>query len=152
MRAYFFGNFYLSSIQQGIQALHCTANMFVKYNKLPHNVCKDVVFDWADNFKTTILLNGGNSADLQELLDIFKDQDDFPWAYFNEDKDSLNSALTCIGIIIPESIYRTADFLRKGGKVSGEDSGFSTSCDNKYVLCKKDLLLINIINKCRMAG
>ena len=32
MRAYFFGNMYLSSIQQGIQAAHCLGEMFLKYD------------------------------------------------------------------------------------------------------------------------
>ena len=31
MRAYFWGNMYLSSIQQGIQAAHVVTEMFAKY-------------------------------------------------------------------------------------------------------------------------
>ena len=35
MRAYYFGNMYLSSIQQGIQAAHATHELFNKYMPQP---------------------------------------------------------------------------------------------------------------------
>ena len=66
MRAYFFTNRYLSSIQHGIQTAHCVAELFVKYN---HEVFSNTVQDgqlysWAENDKTIIVLNGGSNEDL----------------------------------------------------------------------------------------
>jgi hypothetical protein len=116
MRAYFFGNYYLSSIQQGIQAQHCTTEMFVKYHS-SESVGHSILHEWAKNHKTTIVLNGGNSSDLGKILEFIRDgeysnQHAYPFASFNEDAQSLNQALTCVGIILPDIIYSTAEDLR----------------------------------------
>ena len=71
MRCYTFGNFYFSSIQQGIQAAHSQMELFNKY--IPHNFNDnrvadipqiDMLWDWSNNHKTTICLNGGMTSDL----------------------------------------------------------------------------------------
>ncbi len=112
MRAYFFGNFYLSSIQQGIQAQHCTAEMFVKYGAYKN--AYDVLHQWAYEHKTSILLNGGDQEALVELWHLLRDEDNpYPWAKFEESKGALNEALTCVGIILPEEIYTDAEEFRK---------------------------------------
>lgn len=111
-RAYFFGNFYLSSIQQGIQSAHCLAEMFVKYpyegNHLNDSIWPcEILYNWATNHKTMICLNGGESRNLQMIYDdicTFGDKLELPVAKFHED-ESLNKTLTCVGIIVPDSIY-----------------------------------------------
>ncbi len=123
MRAYFFGNMYLSSIQQGIQAQHCTGEFAVNYNpalaadgKL---YCEDpekyaMLMDYLDNHKTSILLNGGYSENLHRLVDsLAVEENPYPWAFFHESEEALDSALTCVGIILPEAIYETATFVRQ---------------------------------------
>ena len=133
MRAYFFGNMYLSSIQQGIQAHHTTSELFIKYREIdlydyaestgdnpPKQLADraaqaDTLYEWARNHKTSILLNGGYSATLRELVAIFGNrQNPYPWAFFNESDEALDGALTCVGIILPEKIYETAKALREG--------------------------------------
>lgn len=102
MRAYFFQNFYLQGIHAGIQSQHTTAEMFVKYSIGSEQ--HSMLFDWAINHKTTIVLNGGTQSDLlaiEKLLDNCK----FPWAAFREATDALNGALTNVGVILPEYIY-----------------------------------------------
>ena len=116
MRAYFFGNYYLSSIQQGIQAQHCTAEMFVKYYS-SDSAGHSILHEWAKNHKTTIVLNGGNSSDLENFLQFIREgeysnQHVYPFVSFNEDTQSLNQALTCVGIILPDVVYSTAEALR----------------------------------------
>jgi len=107
MRAYFFGNMYLSSIQQGIQAQHTTAEMFIEYPDAPD------LLDWATNHKTSILLNGGYSENLHRLVDSFAvEENDFAWGHFHESEEALDGALTCVGIILPAEIYDTAAFVR----------------------------------------
>ena len=113
-RFYAFGNYYLSSIQQGIQALHVVTEMFTKYEydsteyKQLHN--------WANKHKTVVLLNGGNAKALKDMYALFNEwvQEGmtFPFAKFNEDMQSLDGALTSTGIVLPAYIYNGAKALR----------------------------------------
>lgn len=129
MRFYGFGNYYLSSLQQGLQAGHAVAELFVKHNHagvnnasagdytLPEErdnmALADCVLDWAENHKTMVLLNGGNSADLQDLFDFLDcEENPYPFVKFHEDEVSLNGALTYVGMILPPRIYDTAAILR----------------------------------------
>ncbi len=122
MRAYFFGNMYLSSIQQGIQAGHVIGELFVSYPESSILRTGDMssegklLWEWACDHKTMILLNGGYSENIHRLCEFFDVyQNTYPWAYFNESKDALDGALTCVGIVLPEKIYETAKLLREGG-------------------------------------
>jgi hypothetical protein len=118
MRAYFFGNLYLSSIQQGIQAAHALGEMFIRYPGWMPGAPEfdgDFLWEWASNHKTMILLNGGGSSNIQGLVDFFrKGENILPWAEFNEEADALNGALTTVGIILPEKIYKMSELMRKG--------------------------------------
>lgn len=116
MRYYGFGNYYLSSIQQGIQAAHCVADMFVKYAKCPLSDTPRMLYNWAENHKTMVLLNGGNSEDLKYLHDEFETNfNTFAWGSFREDTQSLNGAWTHVGIIVPELVYELGTYLRGRG-------------------------------------
>jgi hypothetical protein len=127
MRYYGFGNYYLSSIQQGIQAAHCIADMFVKYARYPLSEDTRMLYNWAENHKTMVLLSGGNSDDLKALFQKFaelhllpcgsfkEDTQSLPWGSFKEDTQSLNDAVTHVGIIVPEIIYELATYLRGRG-------------------------------------
>ena len=117
MRAYFFGNMYLSSIQQGIQAAHVTAELFHKYQVGPgatRDAHYNMVMDWARDHKTMVLLNAGYSNELWLLRDTFaQNHNPYPWAYFHESTEALDNAFTCIGIVVPERIYKTAIYCRE---------------------------------------
>lgn len=115
-RAYFWGNFYLSSIQQGIQALHCVSEMFVKYEP-ERDDREDMLYDWAENHKTVVVLNGGDQAALQEIFaNLSVDENDLPYAGWNEDRRALNDCLTCVGIIVDEKIIANVDEVRQARK------------------------------------
>ena len=151
MRAYFFGNMYLSSIQQGIQAQHCTAELFLKYSlygKLTGDFIGEKqrvsLYEWADNHKTSILLNGGDCAGLSEIFLLLDSPDNpYPWAIFVESNDALRNALTCVGIILPERIYEAAGEMRqnRNNPQYGRDLLIS---DWEYDLCLQ-------LNSCGMA-
>lgn len=118
MRAYFFGNMYLSSIQQGIQAAHVISDIMLKYvtisegYEIDSNSKRIMAWDWAQNHKTMVLLNGGYSATIRELRDFFDDSENpYPWDDFNEGEDALDGALTSVGIVLPEKIYETAKLI-----------------------------------------
>ena len=102
MRAYFLTNMYLSSIQHGIQAAHCLQEINNKYQDPTDEHLQ--LLEWATDHKTIIVLNGGTSEYMDYLLQLFNHKsNNFPWAYFNE--PSIHNALTCIGIIVPDSVY-----------------------------------------------
>lgn len=123
MRLYTFCNYYLSSIQQGIQSAHVVHDLFVKYatpNTPVELVKAKELYDWATNHKTMVVLNGGNCESLYELVYFLsRGQNPFPWTFFNEDTESLGNALTCVGIVLPESIYEACAALRRRVYVDG---------------------------------
>lgn len=109
LRLYSFGNMYLQGIQAGIQCQHATTELFVKYLPFEHR-CSDILYDWANNHKTTILLNGVMAKDLEELSNFLDKNSTLPWSYFNESEDALGGVLTNICIIVPERIYNADTF------------------------------------------
>lgn len=112
MRAYFFGNYYLSAIQQGIQSTHCIVEIQQKY-RVTSCSCILQYEEWARKHKTVVLLNGGNQADLIDLYTFLQHSSNlFPFGFFKEDEQSLNSCVTCVGIILPARIYDGAKLLR----------------------------------------
>lgn len=132
MRAYFWGNMYLSSIQQGIQAAHVIQEMNNKYKEIDlydyglstgenpseHMIRSanryKVLNEWGRNHKTIILLNGGYSCNLIDIhLQLNVPENPYPVAYFQEGANELNSAVTSVGIVLPEKIYKTAESRRK---------------------------------------
>ena len=114
-RAYHFGNFYLSSIQQGIQAAHAQTSLFVKYLGMRPNL-KDrkvkMFLEWADN-PTMICLNGGNNEQMHFTKDFFSSKDNpYPWCIFCEDEESLGGLLTNVVILLPKKIWNAFDTFR----------------------------------------
>jgi hypothetical protein len=113
LRLYTFINFYLSSIQQGIQSGHVLGDMFVKYK---YNFDKSsLIYNWAEFHKTMIVLNGGPSIGIKEILEFLDaEADDFsfiaPYAPFYEDDISLEGIMTGVGIILPEEIYDAVSY------------------------------------------
>lgn len=99
-RLYTFCNYYLSSIQQGIQSLHVAVELSISNDKKT----KIAYQNWANKEKAVIVLNGGNSA---RLASIFVELGGFgyPSQFFKEDRDSLNGALTCVGVLVPDCVW-----------------------------------------------
>jgi len=101
MRFYSVGNQYLSSIQQGIQAFHCLGEMVLDYG-----AADPTLTDWLANHKTLICLNGGNNERLQSFYYFLVDENNpYLFTKFHEDEQSLGGIITCVGLIVPESIY-----------------------------------------------
>lgn len=109
LRLYSFVNFYLSSIQQGVQTGHAAVDLVRKYNAPPGTPSQlgkqcDMVGDWADNHKTFIILNGGNNEMLLAAKEIVK-ASGLPWVTFSEDEQSLGGILTTVAVVIPEMYF-----------------------------------------------
>ena len=110
MQAYFFTNYYLSSIQQGIQPLHAIVELERKYRG---TLMYDQYANWAAYYKTVICLNGGNSANLKDIVKLFSSTEhQYVWSSFSEDEQSLNNALTSVAIILPSRVYTAAKAIR----------------------------------------
>lgn len=62
----------------------------------------DILYNWADNHKTIIVKNGGGSENMVKIKALIESMD-LPYATFQE--PSLDNALTCVGIIVPERLY-----------------------------------------------
>lgn len=115
LRAYFFQNMYLQGIHAGIQSQHTTAEMFIKYTHAlmwePDKqeigqACENMLYDWAENHKTTIILNGGGQGSLIDLHEFLCSPiNSYPWACFYESEDALNGCMTNVGIILPDKIF-----------------------------------------------
>lgn len=107
LRAYFFGNMYISPIQHGIQAAHVVTKMAARYCN-NYEATGDVFFDWADVGVTKILLNGGYHSNLEAvyaILEYLCPPLGLPFGKFHEEVDALNGALTSVGVVVPEEIY-----------------------------------------------
>lgn len=112
MRLYAFTNFYLSSIQQGIQTAHIVSELFA-YPQEPDKAA--MIKDWAVNHKTIVVCNGGNADSLSDLMALFHNSNNqYPWIEFREDEQSLNGALTAVGIVLPPEVYDVKSEFRYG--------------------------------------
>ena len=107
MRFYSFVNgLYMSPLQHGLQTAHCVAEMSLQENAY--------YIDWAENYKTIVILNAINVAGLLELEQVLTSMIiPYPVASFREDEASLNGAITCVGIVLPEQIYEAARLFRQ---------------------------------------
>lgn len=104
-RAYHFGNYYLSSIQQGIQAAHAQTTLFRNAISTNNQAQLCVLMQWAAR-PTTICLNGGNAESLRALYEDLSDVDhSYPLAAFYEDEASLSGLMTNVAIILPAHVY-----------------------------------------------
>ena len=149
LRCYTFGNMYMSSIQQGIQAAHAIGEMFVKYNPLQvktlstntedtrYSGCVNILYDWATHHKTMICLNAGNNNSLCSLLQLMQRADNpYAWAVFYESQEAMQGMLTNIAIILPESVYSvTTDELD-----IAEQTNMWSSAVDKLIGFDKDLI------------
>lgn len=104
-RLYSLTNMYLSSLQKGLQTAHLISDLALSA-QMDSEV--DRVFSaWASEDRTIIILNGGNSLSLERWEQFLREYcQRWPWAAFREDQQSLNGAITAVGVIVPGSVYQ----------------------------------------------
>lgn len=98
-RLYSFAHSWLSGIQKGIQTQHATTELLVG----PMKKWKAVQL-WATEDKTTIVLEGGGTKRLEEIMFKLADSP-FPSAHFCEDQESLNGSITAVVFVVPEDFW-----------------------------------------------
>jgi hypothetical protein len=103
-RLYCLTNIYISSLQKGLQTAHVVSDLALAARG---DSAADQVFSaWASQDRTIIILNGGNSLSLERWQQWLQQCGQrWPWAAFREDQQSLNGAITAVGMIVPESVY-----------------------------------------------
>lgn len=153
MRLYSFVNFYLSSIQQGIQTGHLSDNITVKYQldnaqngATPHEA-------WIRNHKTYYVMNGldlKNIKSIYALLETYCPQLNLPFDKFHEDEDSLGGIMTCCGVVVPETFYDAVRIQRDDGTY---DFVYNTPCFTfRYEYETPEWYIIDLIKKYRFAS
>lgn len=125
LRGYFFGNMYLSQIQQGIQSAHVIQAMSTRYTNFHSSDAAFMFQRWMDEDRTMIVLNGGTQRDLKDLMlqlnSLTNHGSTYPVSYFEEEEDALNGALTCVGIILPEYVYNDSILMEDAINLRVED-------------------------------
>lgn len=159
-RLYSFVNFYLSSIQQGVQTAHLVAEMFTQAPK------GTTLVNWAKNDKTIIILNGGAAADIKEkFLFLTREAASASWAApvgsFSEDEKSLSGTMTCCGIVVPERIWSAVDYktgVREGlmsEEATWAKDGYYVKDTNGFVMPyaagTSDHNIITLLKSCGLA-
>ncbi|HET8688491.1 MAG TPA: hypothetical protein VFM18_17910 [Methanosarcina sp.] len=96
------------------------------------------LFDWSQNHKTLIVLNGGANTDIEDtysLLANLAPRLNFPMPYdcFREDEKSLGNIMTACGCVLPEEIYNAVDY-RKASTIIKDVSKMPTDRDAYYYL------------------
>ncbi len=146
MRFYAWGNMYLSAIQQGIQSLHCISEMYIKYVAHEVNNPKDArqqaLINWGSDHKTVVILNAGEMSALEKVEVLMASEDNpYAWASWRESPESLNNALTNVGVILPERIYKAAREKKK----------YWRNWENRQKLTEWEIELVDLINSTYMA-
>lgn len=157
LRLYSFVNFYLSSIQQGIQTGHAAVDLVRKYtangNPLRTDITEErvaLVEEWADSWKTFITLNGGNASGIAEATNTIS-KSGFPWVSFREDEESLGRLQTCVAVVLPDYIFaaqrkQSADRMTEYFEFEDEDGAL-----HMFMEGHPHFDLIKLVKGCRLA-
>lgn len=91
---------HLSPIDKGIQAAHAIATygQVLEY----YNENSQKYKQWVAEDKTIVLLNGGTTLDLNNIMDELKEKE-ITFAYFQE--PDLDNIVTAIAILVDERVY-----------------------------------------------
>jgi hypothetical protein len=117
---YCVNNMYFMGIQAGIQSAHSLVRVCTDFSlgTDADQVKARMVNDWATDHETMVVLNGGHTAMLKEVLYLLENTDhDFPFAPFYE-TDLAEDALSNIAIIAPaaRAVLEKLDELRTKSK------------------------------------
>lgn len=134
LRLYTFVNFYLSSIQQGIQSAHVVSDLADEYRG-KRNLAAVRLAKWMSHGKTMIVLNGGMACDIANSFEAAETFDragaHYPFTAFYEEPGAIHEsrrAITAWGIVLPPEVYNA-----KPVEVFPSFVGFSTFSQDELV-------------------
>lgn len=149
LRMYGFVPYNISEIQKGIQFGHSV----VEYG-LEHGLGSDKYFEWAKNWKTFIILNGGTSnhsvnryheteeeylGSMETILETLKENNVMLATFFEPD---LNDMLSGISFIIDERVFNRKEYLDFGDWIM----------ENHFSYLKNNMLTGSKIERMRKEG
>ena len=102
MKAFTFIHSYICGIQVGIQAGHSIVELMRKEEG------DNTVREWADHHKTFVWLDGGDSENLNDAINIMQESG-MPYAYFNE--PALKYSSTDDGIITAATVVASSEMV-----------------------------------------
>jgi hypothetical protein len=115
-RMYFFVPYQLTGIQKGIQSGHSGFEFVLKFGRYNPD---HLIWDFIENHKTWVILNGGTTNDDRDfkgfsvgLLNQIADQlleNGIEFSYFHE--PDLNRALTAVCFICDERVFKKKVYL-----------------------------------------
>ena len=151
-------NYFISTIQQGIQAGHCWVDMAVKYEneplvgELPEHDQWHTFWVWAANHKTVNVRNGGDIPSIIAIINKLADFDsegklNYPFDAFYED-ESQGGQITSVSIVIPEHVFAWEPEYEGGFPIAYAD-GTVKNIKNK--LDEVDQYLYDLIKSTRHA-
>lgn len=156
LRFYCFINFYLSSIQQGIQTGHASVDLTTKLleNEAYTHAQAKLVREWAVDHKTYISLNGGNHRGILDATDLLARNGHWPFKPFFESEDALGGLQTCVGVVLPDYVFN-AQYDRELSRKM--DLDIYTFIDERgvtftYPVGHRDYELIKLLKSCRLAS
>jgi hypothetical protein len=176
LRLYTFTNFYLSSIQAGIQSAHLVGELVNRYLQPdvaidPHawpEVQASYIFkQWCKEHKTMIVLSAGANQDLHELKQLVSADvgayyietpvavgriseyklEALPCAWFHEDEPSLAGILTCVGIVLPSRVFNAVRHNTNPADWIYEDDEFV----EYYPSISRTAKLLEVVKSCGLA-
>lgn len=100
MRMYIMIHRIFSGIKAGAQAAHVAAEI-VRKNTMATDELRAMTSRWAGSDRTIIILDGGDSHKMGELLRTLQGSP-YPFGYFCESPKYAKGLLTGVGIIMPE--------------------------------------------------
>lgn len=158
-------NFYLAGLQAGLQSAHTQHELAIKYlASTPyrnltadeslreygarldrHTDAKADYINWANNHKTLILLNGGMASDLIKFKEFLEcNSPSYAWASFCEEEAALNGAMTNLGIVLPESMYKYTSQVLEFAKTVWPGNSSVIIDSELYLLSRDEAGLIHL--------
>lgn len=137
LRCYHFNNFYLAGIHAGIQAAHAQHELAHKYLGIDTDA-SELYEEWAHHHKTIIVLNAGMAKDLNELVELFKDPENYyPWSEWRESEEALNGCITSIAMVLPDNIYKWSRLVAKAWDRKPYEGSLYKTDNPAYFLLKE---------------
>ncbi len=127
MKLYFLNNMYCQSTQAGIQALHAGIRLVKEYE---NSDLSYMISDWYNNHETVVILNAGNSTDLDYYLKLLTsintDEESIPYSYFTE--PGLNDSITSVAVLCSTEMVEDMKDMRE----KFEDTWLMERLSEKY--------------------
>ena len=147
LRMFGFTPYNISPIQQSIQFGHAVVAYGQMVKREKNQSISELYDDWADNWKTFIILNGGTSnhvdpeyvGSMEGILEELK-KNDINLATFNE--PDLNDMLSGIVFIVDERVFNRKKYTDFGDWI----------VENHFGYIKNNMLTGNKIEKLRKEG